>query len=749
MASLSFVLVGLAHVDASLDPEGTFWPPTAEIENFTVTPRGTIRAVEWGREHYFGATFSDTFASRKALLHAPANATGRAVGSMIVPSAGTWYVCVRYEAPYRFEADFTVTVSQGGATRLTKVYGKRSSPKIWPFGWSLKNHEIAGCGADPTPECHWTWGATEGWVWEYYPASLAAGSVALTIDVANTSSVKGGLLGDRNLDVVLLTNNLTDISMRMLNEQQLALDGLLSQHGEVFVKVANHGPKGMRLVVPEGAMHAAYPSQHLLCIPTCHPNARGQVYSSVANLYVDVAAGATSAQWVDIGTRLDSFNDGSITFTSNISSGYTVEVGATVGGGAVRTIATFASDPSLGPSVEMAFSANTRATGWARAADFELAAALEEANSVALPAGAKPPTLTPIWGYSFCSQNTIRAVEPGCYLESSTSPSYESNLAQFLEMFPLAYTQSPPPAQRTSDPKITGDVSRGRGYYEARYEITDLAKLEEHLKNLSATGLADKVMVVSVGDEISLSVPSDPATAQTLFAKWCAAHHVPVPCTYNVSWTGSAQCLWYSTLFANQYGLDALAQATALLTRYLKKASVGANFSPLTCASESRARNLPCRPEPTGDGQLAPCRRYAAGGFTHNQYMYPVNKGVTAFRRGALTLPWGEDFTWQTPVGSQQMTTLLLDMFRAGRRHATTPETSRTMFYTLAHAPGNTPTSWRRNFYGYWAHGMTMLNLYELRPTVAGFTENYVNVGWGLYIQRESNPHAPGARAAC
>ena len=106
---------------------------------------------------------------------------------MSVPSSGTWYVCVRYErecrtfimshrcirvecrdryeAPYRFEADFTVTASQGGAARLTKVYGKRSSPKIWPFGWSALNHEIGGCGADPTPECHWTWGATEGWVW--------------------------------------------------------------------------------------------------------------------------------------------------------------------------------------------------------------------------------------------------------------------------------------------------------------------------------------------------------------------------------------------------------------------------------------------------------------------------------------------------------------------------------------------------------------------------------------------------------
>jgi hypothetical protein len=30
---------------------------------------------------------------------------------------------------------------------------------------------------------------------------------------------------------------------------------------------------------------------------------------------------------------------------------------------------------------------------------------------------------------------------------------------------------------------------------------------------------------------------------------------------------------------------------------------------------------------------------------------------------------------------------------------------------------------------------MTLLNLYELRPTVASYTENYVNTGWGMYAE--------------
>ena len=181
-----------------------------------------------------------------------------------------------------------------------------------------------------------------------------------------------------------------------------------------------------------------------------------------------------------------------------------------------------------------------------------------------------------------------------------------------------------------------------------------------------------------------------------------------MPGAYNVSYDGSAARYWYSNQFADQYGLDALATATALLTKYLKNANIGANFSPLT---------------------------YDPSAYTTAAYLYTVNKGVRAFRSGALTLPWGEDYSWQTPIGSQQMTTLLLDFFRAGKRHGTTKTTTQTMFYTMAHAPGNTPTSWRRNFYGNWAHGMTMLNLYELRPTISSYTENYVATGWGMYTE--------------
>ena len=59
-----------------------------------------------------------------------------------------------------------------------------------------------------------------------------------------------------------------------------------------------------------------------------------------------------------------------------------------------------------------------------------------------------------------------------------------------------------------------------------------------------------------------------------------------------------------------------LGPATKAITKALKNAGVGANYSPLA---------------------------YAAGGYTEFQYWYPVNKAVTIFRKGAMTLPWSED----------------------------------------------------------------------------------------------------------
>ena len=69
----------------------------------------------------------------------------------------------------------------------------------------------------------------------------------------------------------------------------------------------------------------------------------------------------------------------------------------------------------------------------------------------------------------------------------------------------------------------------------------------------------------------------------------------------------------YSNLFSDAFGLSVLAPASKAITVALKNTAVGANYSPL---------------------------EYSPYGYTQFQYWYPVNKAITIFRKGALTLPW-------------------------------------------------------------------------------------------------------------
>jgi hypothetical protein len=45
------------------------------------------------------------------------------------------------------------------------------------------------------------------------------------------------------------------------------------------------------------------------------------------------------------------------------------------------------------------------------------------------------------------------------------------------------------------------------------------------------------------------------------------------------------------------------------------------------------------------------------------------------FRAGAVSLPWSEDWIWQSPVGSQQMMALSIDAMRSGVLWAGEPQT--------------------------------------------------------------------------
>ena len=139
-----------------------------EAEN--MTEDGGWTAKQWGHGgNYFASTVNNVFMSRRAFLHAPANATSdtAAHGAVTVAEDGEYIVLVRYEALYRFETGFKVLVTQGGKTLLSKIYGRRSNPKIWGQkgqGTATFNESGNNCAEMLNPECVWQWGSVENMV---------------------------------------------------------------------------------------------------------------------------------------------------------------------------------------------------------------------------------------------------------------------------------------------------------------------------------------------------------------------------------------------------------------------------------------------------------------------------------------------------------------------------------------------------------------------------------------------------------
>ena len=180
------------------------------------------------------------------------------------------------------------------------------------------------------------------------------------------------------------------------------------------------------------------------------------------------------------------------------------------------------------------------------------------------------------------------------------------------------------------------------------------------------------VLVGNLGDEIHLLRPEQrlllnqtddlfhrwARTKQLLPASlgcenWDACHYMALlqnpGAAYNHS-QANAHLYYYSNLFAHDWGLSRIANATALTEKLLPAALAGANL-PSMCES------------PTGMGYVL------KNGSVHtNSYLGLTYTYIRSFREGALTLPWSEDWCFGPPVGTQQMTALLIDAFRSGVR---------------------------------------------------------------------------------
>ena len=191
----------------------------------------------------------------------------------------------------------------------------------------------------------------------------------------------------------------------------------------------------------------------------------------------------------------------------------------------------------------------------------------------------------------------------------------------------------------------------------------------------------DDLYIVSYGDEIHLpaAVPSEQE-----FAAWLRAKGVKIDGPVKYTTDRNHPLYYYSVLCGMENGAKPFVSASA----YLKGKGVltGANYAP------------------------------------HANYLVTEMHYVRAFKLGAMTMPWSEDYVWQVPDLSVQVVGYLTSGLRAGAKYRNMP----IMMYVMPHSPGNTPRDFRLSFYTTIAHGTKIINYFCASPLAVGTTENYI-----------------------
>jgi hypothetical protein len=351
-----------AHEPGWLKPDRTQHIPyfsqtlsVVEAENFSVSspPEGSggWQPKAWGHSsNYFASVVANVFHSRRAYLHAPANAseTAIAVATLSIKQPGNYTPLVRFEAPFGYEVPFTLELLDDvtGGVLLNQTFGLRESLKVWGYGKARESGHLdfdsraglaPGCAPGLVAECKWPWGATENMVWQGAPSvDLKAQTYTLTLSVAAAGGPQGpaaALVADRNVDTVLFTPNASDLATRMQWESTvLPFDGLLSQAGEVFFNVTALG-SDYNLSIARVVGHSPYYDQHL--VQPMRSTAKdgtivvGSGCSHRSVCQVIVVPADSSSGWVDVGANMDVFNHGSWDLAAG---NYTLAVGVKAGG---------------------------------------------------------------------------------------------------------------------------------------------------------------------------------------------------------------------------------------------------------------------------------------------------------------------------------------------------------------------------------------------------------------------------------
>jgi hypothetical protein len=682
-------IAGLLVVAALVIPALALTEPTdapaaallVEAEEFQPVAKSAWRRIPVG-ENYYWATLANTFISHQKLLSAPPQCPATTASiTVTIPRAGAYRVWTRYELPSRWSAEHTLRITQGGRKRLDRVYGRLQSPKLWPFSQGVK------------PMVEWPWGSGDNIVWECSdPLELRQGKATLTL-------VAGPQPGEalpachgaarRNVDCVLLTTDLEEGLRDAKKTTYPQLDHHLNQRGGLWIRVANprNGPAPLWLALDVKEHNPYWQKRH----PAPAIGARGALAGKPEE--ADWLEPGRSTPWVAVGQALDSTNWQELM----VAAHYRAEGGT-------------ATPPGTGPVIEFAHDAAgkqplsriTLREGAGAKAVFEIPADGRAAKSIRtleamqrelltdlqrLPLRGKMPRRLPVYG-----------VVGGAWPGPSAEPDVLARLRTETGLLLGRNTWAPG--------EVPEDLVRRYGVTVAQNLLIDVRNTPTERLEAELRGhpFRERIGIVSMGDEIQVG-GYDPASVadQQGFREYlerlralspeererefAVSEAVPAPDAVRLTRdAGDGRSYYWSQLFGIDRGIEPMKERTAIVQRVLgPDVATGANYSP------------------------------------HPHYWPKVGPWVRVFRRGGLTMPWTEDWSFQVPTLSPQIIAYVMDVCRCAAKYRGGP----IQCYTMPHFPGQTARDLTLSFSSALAHGNRVLNFFAAMP-VYEYTENYI-----------------------
>ena len=477
-----------------------------EAEEFKLT--GQWQVKNWG-ENYYAATIANTFLSRKSFIQAPEQCKESiATINFRIDSEGDYLVLVRYEAVYRFETQFRVKIEQNRKILMDRLYGSRENLKIWAFGKKLQK-EVA-----------WSWGAVENIVWEGHDAivSLKPGIAKISLIASNQPEPAA----KRNIDIVMLIKDQEEVKKRIDKERYLPLDGLLTQAGDVWLKIKNTGNEKIDVKSLGFQEHSPY-WVHLR-------NWRQLNISVQPNQVTD---------WIEVGSTMDTLNDGQWRFWTSGSCIF--EFGVRDADGKIEKIREFTL-PGSG-KLELIGYADTRYSKKISTPEEEIKKIVEYIKSI--KTYGKKPEKTLIFAntaikefpeiFGFVPENIFKSI----YVDwREKTASQLEQICQNLSQEQRENIKVVSLGDEISLPIPTGNIKEDFINY-LKSQNVDIRELEPN----------------SDWDKISYN--PDPKIKET-----------------------NPAIFYWSNRYRNYYGIQKVKELTDVLIKYLPNAKIGANFAP-------------------------------------------------------------------------------------------------------------------------------------------------------------------------